>query len=377
MGCFVCHGNEGSGGVRNRNSLTAEKVPTLTYVSRGYTDQALKEKVLRGSTLVKKLDPSSFTPPLSMPSFRGRVTDADLNALIQYLRSLTPEEGEEPKPVGNDRPSVPEYMLAGDSCQICHSLVAQKFSTTIHSTVHPAVKGEPVRYVCVTCHGDGKDHAQKYGEPSALTLFSKESTTTKDQKDSVCLQCHEKGQQLYWQASSHERRDVVCVDCHKMMEPASPLNLLSAKSETEVCFSCHLLEKAQAQQSAHMPLREGKVTCRDCHNAHGTPNDKLLTEATTNEICYKCHAEKRGPFLWEHSPVTEDCMNCHVPHGSPRDNLLTMDRPRLCQQCHMGGDAHVTIPQTATSGFVLSRSCQNCHSQVHGSNSPSGAFLQR
>jgi cytochrome c len=94
-GCFVCHGNEGSGGVRNKNSLTAERVPPLTYVSRGYTDQALKEKILRGSTLVRKLDPSGFTPPLSMPSFRGRLADPDIDLLIEYLHSLTPEEGEE------------------------------------------------------------------------------------------------------------------------------------------------------------------------------------------------------------------------------------------------------------------------------------------
>ena len=148
----MCHGNEGSGGVRNKNSLTAERVPSLTYVSRGYTPQALKEKIQRGSTLVRKLDPSSFTPPLSMPSFRNRISDADLNALVEYLRSLAPEEGEEPRAVAKERPPVPEYMLAGDSCQICHGLVAQKFGTNVHSAVHPALRNDTLRYVCVTCH---------------------------------------------------------------------------------------------------------------------------------------------------------------------------------------------------------------------------------
>ena len=35
-----------------------------------------------------------------------------------------------------------------------------------------------------------------------------------------------------------------------------------------------------------------------------------------NDTCYDCHAEFRGPYLWEHAPVPEDCSNCHDPHGS-------------------------------------------------------------
>ncbi len=41
-----------------------------------------------------------------------------------------------------------------------------------------------------------------------------------------------------------------------------------------------------------------------------------------NETCYTCHADKRGPFLWEHQPVNEDCTNCHTPHGSNITPLL-------------------------------------------------------
>jgi DmsE family decaheme c-type cytochrome len=125
-----------------------------------------------------------------------------------------------------------------------------------------------------------------------------------------------------------------------------------------------------------MPLREGKMTCTDCHNPHGTFTPKLLVGNSVNDTCYRCHAEKRGPFLWEHAPVRENCLNCHEPHGSNHDKLLKIARPRLCQRCHIER-FHPTTPQTPTSRFVFNRSCQNCHSQIHGSNHPAGVRLQR
>ena len=376
-GCFVCHGNEGSGGVRNRNAATEEHIPKLTYVSRGYTAQTLKERIFRGSIEVKKLDPKSFTPPVSMPRFRDRISEEEANDLVAYLKSLAPEEGEEPILVGKDRPPVPEYMLAGDSCQICHGLVTRKFQANVHYVVHQSQIRDSVHFVCVTCHGDGREHAKKYGDPVSLILFTEESSTTLQQKNAQCLQCHERGNESYWRGSIHESKDMACTDCHKMMEPASERNLLARSTELETCCNCHLQQKAQVQRSSHMPLREGKISCVDCHNSHGTPNEKLLVESTVNDNCYRCHAEKRGPFLWEHPPVMENCLNCHEPHGSNHYALLTMEQPRICQRCHAGGDVHVSTPQLASSQYVFNRSCANCHSQIHGSNSPSGVQFLR
>ncbi len=107
--------------------------------------------------------------------------------------------------------------------------------------------------------------------------------------------------------------------------------------EPETCFQCHKDRRAQMMRSSHMPMREGKMVCTDCHNPHGTANEKLLRTATINETCYKCHAEKRGPFLFEHSPVRENCLNCHDAHGSINEYMLKISRPRLCNECHAMG----------------------------------------
>jgi DmsE family decaheme c-type cytochrome len=125
--------------------------------------------------------------------------------------------------------------------------------------------------------------------------------------------------------------------------------------------------------------------CSDCHSTHGSQSAAMLIRPTLNQTCYTCHAEKRGPVLWEHAPVAEDCSLCHSSHGSTRPALLTKSTPQLCQQCHSVA-GHPSVPRTAAglpggagggSIFIVGSSCTNCHSQVHGSNHPSGAKLMR
>jgi DmsE family decaheme c-type cytochrome len=129
----------------------------------------------------------------------------------------------------------------------------------------------------------------------------------------------------------------------------------------------------------------GKMSCSDCHSPHGSSAQAMLAKPTLNQTCYSCHADKRGPLLWEHAPVTEDCSLCHTPHGSVRSALLEKTPPLLCQQCHTAA-GHPSVARTSsglpggTAGgtvFTVAGSCTNCHTQVHGSNHPSGAKLMR
>ena len=76
-----------------------------------------------------------------------------------------------------------------------------------------------------------------------------------------------------------------------------------------------------------------------------------------------------------HAPVRENCLSCHDPHGSTNEYLLKVSRPRLCAECH--GFGHFAIYSGPVAPESFARSCQNCHTAIHGSNSPSGALLQR
>ncbi len=109
-----------------------------------------------------------------------------------------------------------------------------------------------------------------------------------------------------------------------------------------------------------------------------------------NLTCYKCHADKQGPFVYQHAPVEEDCSICHNPHGTVANNLLHQPTTFLCLRCHSGHRAdppsdHFGIGTSDIDGFDWQRSilytdCTQCHSQIHGSDLPSqqrtGAFLR-
>jgi DmsE family decaheme c-type cytochrome len=268
-----------------------------------------------------------------------------------------------------------------------------------------APRSELEKQGCEACHGPGREHVeaarehdrvraqgQVYtGPPSGqfILRLGKGSPLSASEQTARCLQCHEKGGRLFWKGSAHEGRGLSCMTCHQVHQnrPAAPATaafkepltgntLFPKRAQMEVCLECHPMRRAQLQRSSHMPIREGEMGCTSCHNPHGSPNPKLLVAASVNETCYRCHPERRGPFLWEHPPVMENCLNCHEPHGSTQPQLLKVSPPRLCQECH-DSTGHPGQPHLATERYVFNRGCTNCHSQIHGSNHPSGSRFQR
>ena len=86
------------------------------------------------------------------------------------------------------------------------------------------------------------------------------------------------------------------------------------------------------------------MECTTCHNPHGSQNVKMLREGNSiTEACATCHAEKRGPFLWEHAAGRENCVTCHDPHGSNNERMLVAKLPMLCQRCHVSSRHPATI----------------------------------
>ena len=286
--------------------------------------------------------------------------------------------------------SPPTYSANGaDTCLICHSgpEVMGLFRTKHAQPNDPHGPFGHGGLQCEACHGPGGAHVKARGrQPAGIVVFGHQTQVPVTTQNGMCLGCHrtnETGTSAphEWDAGAHAASGVGCADCHKVHAAQDPVRV--TETQLEVCTGCHQAQHTDLFKLSHHPLREGKMACTDCHSPHGSSARAQLTHSTVNETCTTCHAEFRGPFLWEHQPVTEDCDNCHQPHGSAQPSLLKVRTPFLCQQCHEGA-GHPSIANTpqglpggTPSAYLLAGGCINCHSQVHGSNHPSGRALMR
>jgi len=320
--------------------------------------------------------------------FHSARAQENLSANGNDATHVTNEKGATKEKQVTGTPDKASYTRKGaDTCAMCHDEDSPFPVYPIYRTKHaqPADKRTPFAgQQCETCHGPGEKHAQwvQPGEQQAPILtFGTHSTLTPRQQNQICLGCHSGQQRIAWHSSIHESNDVSCTSCHKIHVEHD--SILSTNSQPEVCYQCHKKVRSDFLKPSIHPVRFGKMACSDCHQPHGSDSHAMLTKPTVNQTCYTCHADKRGPLLWEHAPVTEDCDICHTPHGSVQPALLKKRGPLLCQQCHSqfghpGVPRSVSgLPSGSPSTFLLAGNCTNCHSQVHGSNHPSGATLMR
>lgn len=282
---------------------------------------------------------------------------------------------------------VPYTPQGADTCLKCHDEDSEVPVLALFKTKHAVQADERTPFAqlqCETCHGPGGEHGKRVRRGEArppIRDFGRQAATPVSEQNGVCLGCHENHARTDWQGSVHQRHDVACASCHRVHAAKDPVLIVS--QQPALCLECHKQQRAEIHKASTHPVRYGQMACSDCHEPHGSATEALLKRETLNQTCYACHAEKRGPFLWEHAPVAEDCSLCHRPHGSNHPDLLTQRPPLLCQQCHslMG---HPSVQYTGRglvgqlpSPRVLAGSCTNCHSQVHGSNHPAGADLSR
>jgi DmsE family decaheme c-type cytochrome len=315
-----------------------------------------------------------------------------LSAFSSFLYAAADEEEEEPKvrmtaeqaeEAVQQVLNAPRSQKGADSCLKCHDESNDYPVMPIFKTRHATVADPRTPFAneqCEACHGPGGEHEKrpKRGEPKAPIInFGRHAWTPAKDQNARCLTCHQNHQRIEWQGSTHEFNDVACAACHKIHVAEDPV--LERSGQDEVCYTCHANQRAKFFQASHHPVREGQMACSECHDVHGEDGKGLKVSMSLREKCTSCHAEKRGPFLWEHQPAAEDCTLCHSPHGSNLPALLKKRPPQLCQQCHAAA-GHPSVSYDGSrvpSVFLSVKGCLNCHSQTHGSNHPSGATQLR
>ena len=283
-------------------------------------------------------------------------------------------------------PDLPYTPNGADTCLACHAtpVVLAIFETKHGVPTDPRSPFGHGQLQCESCHGPGGTHASMQmqdGKLPQVIRFDKESAASVETQNGKCLGCHEGDAGFAWHGGAHDDHRITCASCHQVHAASDAV--LRTSTQPGKCYECHAFRQSDSLKAFAHPLREGKMACTGCHSPHGATTEKLLARQTVNDTCYQCHAEKRGPFLWEHAPVAEDCTTCHDPHGSNQPGMLVARAPLLCQGCH-SQSGHPSIARDAgglasgaPSAYLLGQSCLNCHSQIHGSNHPSGSKLMR
>ncbi len=266
-----------------------------------------------------------------------------------------------------------QYM-GSDTCKSCHEDLYKNFETSPHFKTLTVTKWGPDRHGCEACHGPGKAHVDAGGDPSKI--INPKNLSERD-ASARCMSCHMGQEHSNFSRSAHLTNGVGCTSCHDPHH-AQVRETLLVKSQPTLCYGCHGAAKADFSKPFHHRVNEGFIQCSDCHNEHGGFVLRQLRASPAGDaVCYKCHAEKQGPFTFEHVPVkAEGCQSCHTPHGSTNPRLLRVNQVNLlCLQCHTPNADRPTSAVGAVPGIPSFhqqnqkyQACTMCHTQIHGSN---------
>ncbi len=199
----------------------------------------------------------------------------------------------------------------------------------------------------------------------------------------TCATCHDKENKEYKLSThariSNDQAEGAAQGCEMCHGPGSNHAnagggkgnaIINPRKNPEVCFSCHMDKKMEFRLPFHHPVLEGKMSCADCHNLHGS--DSRPWTATSmddaNEVCFKCHKDQEGPFPWEHQALRDGCTTCHKVHGAITDKMLVARDANLCLRCHIQTNFS-NIGASHSASRLTQGTCwsSGCHTAPHGS----------
>ena len=268
--------------------------------------------------------------------------------------------------------------VGADTCKTCHEDIFKGLQKTRHWNTVLKTKEGVEAHSCETCHGPGAAHVEGAGDKTKIFVFKAQAPEVISQR---CLACHELNREhADFERSAHGSSGVSCISCHSPHFAKEPRKLLVEK-QPQLCYSCHTEQKADFSKPFRHRVNEGLLKCTECHNVHGSPLARFLRTAEEQDaVCYKCHRNLVGPWVFEHAPMkTQGCTSCHQPHGSTNLRLLTVSYVNvLCLECHTptatpNTRARDSIAPGTPSAPVHNQggkfqACTICHVFIHGSN---------
>ncbi|MGC2551552.1 MAG: cytochrome c3 family protein, partial [Candidatus Sulfotelmatobacter sp.] len=266
-------------------------------------------------------------------------------------------------------------------CLTCH---ADKNAADLKGTVHP-----PAVRDCIKCH-DPHESDNKF------QLLKAESG---DQKENLCLSCHNTGVNVPEKGSRHAALDMGCDTCHtthKVGEVGKPeFDYHLTKAPPALCIDCHDVKSADLQK-AHQNQPFETANCVSCHDPHESAVPKLLakfthppfadkqcevchapakdgkvvlTQPDAKALCVTCHDDKAKLIETakvQHPGAAGDCTDCHSPHASRQPGLPKTNSVDICLGCHSDIADEGKKPYRHQPAFK--QGCATCHTPHGGDN---------
>ncbi len=183
--------------------------------------------------------------------------------------------------------------VGSEACAACHSEESGDFRHAFHG--QQGVE-------CEDCHGAGSLHVDGGGEVSKILSFRSRPA---EAVNGVCLSCHARDEKVRnWIAGSHAAEGLRCADCHHVhaqqakdqngsrmnfdastpgrvalaekFVPESSIRIAPRWQANDSCLRCHRSQRAQMLLPYHHPLREGKMSCADCHDPMAVRREEIF-----------------------------------------------------------------------------------------------------
>jgi predicted CXXCH cytochrome family protein len=266
-------------------------------------------------------------------------------------------------------------------CLTCH---ADKNAADIKGKVHP-----PAVRDCLKCHDPHtSDNKNQLLKPSSG-----------DQKDNLCLSCHNTGLNVPEKGSRHAALDMGCETCHVTHKTGEigkiEFDFHLTKAPPALCIDCHDVKSADLQK-AHQNQPFATASCVSCHDPHQSAAPKLmakfthppfaekqcdvchapakngkvvLTQADAKSLCVTCHSDKAELIekaKVPHPGAAGDCTDCHSPHASNQPGLPKTNAVDICLGCH--SDQAEQAKKHVLHQPVFVQGCAICHEPHGGEN---------
>jgi len=296
------------------------------------------------------------------------------------------------------------HSAMAQGCTTCHEIRVNRDVTRVKLITTTAYK------LCLSCHTDKdatqiKGHVHKPAVRDCLTCHDPHTSDNKNQllkatsgekKDNLCLSCHAQGLNVAEKGSRHAALDAGCDTCHTVHKtgaaPTVDNRFHLTKAAPALCVDCHDPKDA-ALQKTHQNQPFGTADCLQCHDPHQSAAPKLmarflhppfadkscdlchaaakdgkvvLTQTNVKGLCLTCHADK-GKLIEsakvQHPGAAGDCTDCHNPHASAQPGLPKTDAVNICLTCH--SDQAELVKKQHVHQPAFEQGCATCH-EAHG-----------